>query len=60
MSLKCDVCGTTFHTESEMREHGKMHGEHGPDKEPEYACVCGESFRNEQELKLHAQKFHAM
>jgi len=60
MSLKCDLCGTTFSSESEMKEHGKMHGERGPDTDPKYACACGESFQDENELKLHASEAHGL
>ena len=53
---KCDTCGASFKTQSELMEHGKMHMQA---QSSSFKCqACGMSFPTQAELKQHSQRAH--
>ena len=59
LSHECPACGATFATESELREHGKVHLSSKP--EQQFKCpACGATFATQQELREHNAKAHPM
>jgi uncharacterized C2H2 Zn-finger protein len=56
-SYQCPTCGATFETESELREHGKVHMSSKPAQQ--FKCAaCGATFATQQELMDHNEKAH--
>ncbi len=52
---RCGMCGASFNTEPELKEHNKTHmaGKAGQTA-GQYRCgMCGASFNTEPELKEH-------
>ncbi|HEV2138816.1 MAG TPA: C2H2-type zinc finger protein [Nitrososphaerales archaeon] len=58
-SHQCPTCGASFETESELKEHGKLHMSSKPTQE--FKCpACGATFATQQELREHNAKAHSM
>ncbi|MDG6922358.1 MAG: C2H2-type zinc finger protein, partial [Nitrososphaerota archaeon] len=60
-SYKCELCGATFQSKEELKNHGKMHMKSGQPQQQSFKCsACGASFTSQQELMDHAKKAHPM
>jgi uncharacterized C2H2 Zn-finger protein len=58
-SYECPTCGATFDTESDLKEHGKVHMSSTPTQQ--FKCpACGATFATQQELRDHNAKAHPM
>ena len=62
--FKCDTCGTKFSTETELKEHAKMHMQSmastgSPTQTMSVKCgACGMSFGSQAELTEHNKRAH--
>jgi len=53
-SWKCDACGKTFRSKSELRRHGRVHSGERP-----YPCPeCSSRFKQKSHLKVHIDAHH--
>lgn len=56
---KCDACGASFKTQSELIEHNKTHMKGS--QTASFKCqACGASFATQAELQQHSQRVHGM
>jgi uncharacterized C2H2 Zn-finger protein len=59
--FECGMCGTSFKTEAEMKEHGRMHSSQGAPQPTSLRCeACGMTFRSEFEMGEHGRQAHGM
>ena len=54
---KCDTCGASFKSQSELMEHSKVHNP-GSQKASFKCQACGMSFSSQAELMQHSQRVH--
>lgn len=61
--FECKARGTSFRSEEELAEHGKIHMTTRDDhsQHEHFSCgACGTTFHSNNELKEHAERQHAM